>query len=36
MTVIVPADANEVPKAVQAALNHVGPTYIRIGREKVP
>ncbi|MBI5191002.1 MAG: transketolase family protein [Nitrospirae bacterium] len=35
MTVIVPADATETHKAVMAMDKHVGPAYIRVGREKV-
>ncbi|PKM80481.1 MAG: transketolase [Firmicutes bacterium HGW-Firmicutes-13] len=36
MTVIVPADAWETKKAVEAAVNHKGPVYIRLGRSGVP
>lgn len=36
MVVIVPADYNEVKKAVLWASKHVGPVYIRFGREPVP
>ena len=32
MTVLVPADANEMEKAVFAAAEHQGPVYIRTGR----
>ncbi len=32
MTVIVPSDANEVPKAIEAAAAYNGPIYMRIGR----
>lgn len=33
MTVIVPADAAETVKAVEAAVQHPGPVYIRLGRK---
>lgn len=36
MTVLVPCDANEVPKAIRAAIESPGPTYIRFGRSVVP
>ncbi len=36
MTVICPADATEAYAAVEAALNHVGPMYLRFGRFAVP
>lgn len=36
MTVIVPADFIETSMAVKAAAVHVGPTYVRLGRAKVP
>ncbi|MHB1418213.1 MAG: transketolase family protein [Bacillota bacterium] len=36
MTVIVPADAVETTKAVEAALASNGPFYIRLGRSAVP
>lgn len=36
MTVIVPSDAEETKQAVRAAAGHVGPVYIRLGREAVP
>lgn len=36
MTVLVPADGHETRKAVQAAAEHEGPVYIRLGRSKVP
>lgn len=36
MTVIVPADAWETKKAVEAAVNYEGPVYIRLGRSGVP
>ena len=32
MTVIVPSDANEVPKAIEAVARLNGPVYMRIGR----
>lgn len=32
MVVIVPGDANEVVKAIEAAVSYVGPVYMRIGR----
>jgi len=35
-TVIVPADAIETEEAVKACVEHYGPTYIRLGRPKVP
>lgn len=35
MTVIVPADGVETAKAVMAMDSFVGPTYIRVGRDKV-
>jgi transketolase len=35
MTVIVPCDAASTVKATQAMLEHVGPTYLRLGRPKV-
>jgi transketolase len=34
--VIVPADATSVYPAYQAALNHVGPVYVRLMRDPVP
>lgn len=34
MTVIYPCDAREARKATLAAATHVGPTYIRLAREK--
>ncbi len=36
MTVICPADANEAYAAVEAAINYVGPVYMRFGRFAVP
>jgi transketolase len=36
MTVIVPADATETRKAVEAAVAMKGPCYIRLGRTAVP
>ncbi|OFX35137.1 MAG: transketolase [Armatimonadetes bacterium RBG_16_67_12] len=36
MTVIVPADAVETAKAVQALVRHAGPAYMRLGRSGVP
>ena len=36
MTVICPADATEAYAAVEAALNHDGPMYLRFGRFAVP
>lgn len=36
MTVLVPADALEVKKAVFAAAKHIGPVYIRIHRDPTP
>ena len=36
MTVICPADATESYQAVEAAINHVGPVYLRFGRYAVP
>lgn len=36
MTVIVPCDGVETRKCVKAATNHIGPVYIRLGREPVP
>lgn len=35
-TVIAPSDANETVKAMEAVIQHQGPTYIRIGREDEP
>ena len=36
MTIVSPADANEAYLAVEAAINHVGPMYLRFGRFAVP
>jgi len=36
MSVIVPADYHETKKAVAWACKHVGPVYVRFGREPVP
>ena len=36
MTVICPADATEAYAAVEAAINHKGPVYMRFGRYAVP
>lgn len=36
MTVVVPADAVETRKAVEAIYEHQGPVYMRTGRMKVP
>jgi len=36
MTVISPCDAIEAKKATIAAAEHVGPTYIRLARDKTP
>jgi transketolase len=36
MTVIVPCDAPSTKKATQAMIEHHGPTYLRLGRPKVP
>lgn len=36
MTVLVPADGHETRKAVQAAADHHGPVYLRLGRSGVP
>lgn len=35
-TVIAPSDANETVKAMEAVIQHHGPTYLRIGREDEP
>lgn len=32
MVVIVPSDANQIPAAIDAAIQHKGPVYVRIGR----
>lgn len=36
MTVIVPCDGPSAKKATEAMLKHDGPTYLRLGRPKVP
>jgi transketolase len=36
VAVIVPADATTAKKATRAMLEHKGPTYLRLGRPKVP
>lgn len=36
MTVVVPADSTEAAKATVAIGNHLGPSYIRLGRSKLP
>lgn len=36
MTVIVPADANETKAVIRKIIEHKGPVYVRLGREKVP
>ncbi len=36
MTVLVPCDAPSTKKATEAMLQHQGPTYLRLGRPKVP
>jgi transketolase len=36
MTVLNPADAAEAEKLIYAAAAHVGPVYIRLGREPMP
>jgi len=36
MTVLVPADALETPKAIFAAAEYKGPVYIRLARLKIP
>ncbi|OGD60824.1 transketolase [Candidatus Berkelbacteria bacterium RIFCSPLOWO2_01_FULL_50_28] len=36
MTVVVPADSIETKKATIALAKHIGPSYIRFGREKTP
>ena len=36
MTVLVPCDAASTRKATRAMLEHQGPTYLRLGRPKVP
>jgi len=36
MNIIVPCDGPQTADAVEAAVNHPGPFYIRLGRPKVP
>lgn len=36
MTVIVPADGAETMQAIDAAAEHKGPCYVRVGRNKTP
>lgn len=36
MTVLVPSDGPETAAALEAALEHDGPVYLRLGRPKVP
>lgn len=36
MTILNPADAMETEKLILAAVEHVGPVYIRLGREPMP
>ena len=36
MTIINPADGASTKKAIEAAVNHFGPMYIRLGRPGVP
>ncbi len=36
MTVVVPTDAVETVKAIEAIAEHRGPCYVRMGRSKVP
>lgn len=36
MTVVEPADGLEMKKAVRAIAEHVGPVYLRVGREATP
>jgi transketolase len=36
MTVIVPCDYHETRKAISWCARHMGPTYVRFGREPVP
>lgn len=36
VSVIVPADAAATAEATRAMLDHAGPTYLRLGRPKVP
>ncbi len=36
MTVVVPCDAMQAEKATHAIAHHIGPTYLRLQREKTP
>ncbi len=36
MTIIVPADAKETEKVIEVIADEYGPTYVRLGRVKVP
>lgn len=36
MTVVIPSDAVETEKAVEAAIRYRGPVYLRLGREQLP
>ncbi len=36
MTILNPADAEEITKALHAAVVHQGPVYMRIGNQKLP
>ncbi len=36
MTVILPSDTRQTRKMTQVLVNHVGPVYIRVGRDAVP
>lgn len=36
MVIVVPADAVAVPPLLRAAMNRIGPTYFRMGRNPVP
>ena len=36
MVILSPADANEAKAALEAAINHYGPVYLRFGRYAVP
>lgn len=35
MTIVIPADRHETKKMTEALVSHVGPTYVRIGRNAV-
>lgn len=35
MTILIPADRHETKKMTEALVSHVGPTYVRIGRNAV-